>query len=130
MVKVKIIDSEWEHLKQYVGNTYDAFKLEFDDGRVDYQVQIDKCATVIFSQAECEEIEDEPMTELASIAEEGPVVLRDNTEFIKYQKQILFVEDCSIHSDDFDYLVDWCDNHGIKIVIYKCGTNKPEFLGN
>ena len=130
MVKVKIIDTEWDDLKQYVGNTYDAIKLEFDGGPISYHVQVRKDMMAAFNRDDCEEIEDKPMTESASVAEENPEVDKGNTEFKKYQKQILFVEDCSIHSDDFDYLVDWCNNHDIKIVIYKRGTNKPEFLGD
>lgn len=115
MVKVKIINTEWEDLKRYVGNTYDAVKLEFDDGRVDYHVQVKKDMMAMFSQFDVEEIQDEPE---ASVSEH-------KTETVKPTNKILLVEDGSTDTDD---LRQWCTTQNIKLIVYRSGSPKPEFM--
>ena len=40
-------------------------------------------------------------------------------------KKVLLVEDGSVDVDELDA---WCDQNGIKFIVYRQGANKPEFL--
>ena len=115
MVKVKILNTEWNDLKEYIGNTYDAIKLEFDGGRVDYHVQVKKDMMAFFSKDEVEEIEDEPEV----LIEECKI------KTTKPTNKILLVED---GSTDIDDLRQWCVSQNIKLIVYRSGAPKPEFM--
>lgn len=93
MVKVKIIrDDEQHNYEHYLGQIYDAFIDNFEEG---YCVDL-KDKIWFVPKKYCEEIID--------------------------TKRVLLVEDGSV---DIDYIE---DELGIKCIIYRQGSRKPEWL--
>ena len=113
MVKIKILrnanttKAPW--LSPYIESITEAFKrVWFDiDGvsRAEYTFQACDGCLVCVNGEDCEEIE-EP-------EKEAPT------------SQILMVEDGSVDVDD---LAEWCADNSIKLIVYRQGANKPEFL--
>ena len=101
MVKVKIIkDNTNNDIGKYIGNVYEAF---IDNNSFEKGYCVNFLDKVWFVPKECcEEV--------------------DKNEKTNCDK-ILLVEDGSV---DVDYIV---EELGIKCIIYRQGSNKPEFLG-
>lgn len=106
MVIIKIHGVNIPEEEKYIGGIYEAFKMEREDGRIEYCTKVDKDRLIPIWPGDCEIIEEVPMT-------------MDKTN------KVLLVEDGSVDIDDLD---EWCSNHSIKLVVYRNGANKPEFL--
>lgn len=110
MVKVKIIkNNPSNEFGEYINNVYEAFiDNHFGEGYcVDF---LDK---IIYVPKEyCKEVPDNNQTTNIATPNE-----KTNCD------KILLVEDGSV---DVDYIV---EELGIKCIVYRQGSNKPEFLG-
>ena len=114
MVKIKVTRVEWSDEEKYIGNVYEAFEMKHPDGHIDYAAHVDQNLIVCFSPKNCEVIEEK--TQAVEVNEHKPFAPTS---------QILMVEDGSVDVDDLE---EWCDNNDIKLIIYRQGANKPEFL--
>lgn len=103
MVKVKIIKSQNQYDERYVGGVYEALKMLDFDNSYYYIVKVSDELAIQTSHDYVEEIE----------------------EITKPTNRILMVEDGSV---DVDELAEWCEEQGIKLIVYRQGSNKPEFL--
>lgn len=116
MVKVKIIENphvDGEDSDKYVGNIYEAFI----DNRFEEGYCVNLLDNIWFIQKKyCEEI-----NECIEQNEEYRCISTPK-EKVNYDK-ILLVEDGSV---DVDYIE---DELGIKCIIYRQGSNKPQWLG-
>ena len=109
MVKVKIIkDNPDNDFGKYIGNVYEAFiDNRFGEGYcVDF---LDKIWFV--SKEYCEEVPNNNQTKNIATPNE-----KTNCD------KILLVEDGSVDVDDI------AENLGIKCIVYRQGSNKPEWL--
>lgn len=109
-LKVKVLKATIEQEEQYVGNIYEAFKMAYPY-RTDYAVHVDKGLMFGFDP-DCVEI---VTAELAAVEEQT----------VEPTRKILLVEDGSV---DVDELAEWCADNSIKLIVYRQGANKPEFL--
>lgn len=122
MVRVKIIklpngmkEDEW--IK--IGKVYEAFELRDEKCKDDYYkhffaLNLGICIFHIAPE-NVEVIEDYVNKKVG-----------DNNVIIKSsQQKILLVEDGSVDIDDLE---DWCGRQDIKLIVYRNGANKPEWL--
>ena len=116
MVKIKVIKAAWEAEEELVGNIYEAFEMKHPDGRMDYCTHTHPGSLTCIQPENCEVVEDEVSNTLAT--EEQKHVANSTS-------QILMVEDGSVNENE---LAEWCENNGIKLIVYRHGANKPEFL--
>ena len=113
MVKIKINKVKWPDEEKYIGGIYEAFKLKFSDGHFDYATHVDEDRIIGVKPENCEVISDETKAS----------VVGETTQ--SQQNKILLVEDGSV---DIDNLEVWCEDQGIKLIVYRNGANKPEFM--
>lgn len=109
MVKIKVNKVNYpERDEKYIGGIYEAFVMELGDGQIEYCTHVDKDRLIPINPENCEVIE-----------EDVP------TKTVGSSNKILLVEDGSVDTDDLE---EWCDERGIKLVVYRNGGTKPEFL--
>lgn len=113
MVKIKINKVEYPEEEKYIGGVYEAFKIKLPDGRYDYVTYVEEDRLIGVKPENCEIISDETTSS----------VVLETTQ--SQQNKILLVEDGSVDIDDLE---EWCEEQGIKLVVYRNGGNKPEFL--
>lgn len=119
MVKVKILNTD-EGLPDYsVGKTFDALKFTELSGYIRYYIKIDGFGSPYIASISCEEVVEEEPTQ-------GEIDDSTEGETKPNKNKILLVEDGSVDVDDLE---EWCDEQGIKLVVYRQNSNKPEFLG-
>ena len=111
MVKIRITRAKWSDEEQYVGGVYEAFEMRHSDGRIDYCTKVTDEFVLCVLPENCEVLEEAP--EATGKSMNIPT------------GQILMVEDGSVDVDELD---EWCSDNGIKLIIYRQGANKPEFL--
>lgn len=58
------------------------------------------------------------------IVSEG-IALQENGMTTLFQNRVLMVEDGSV---DIDGVEEWCEEQNIKLIVYRQGANKPEWL--
>ena len=109
-LKVKIITAEDYWQEPYVGGIYEAFRMEYYDG-INYCVHVANDMLPGFKPEQVEVIEEEILTTEEQTSEPT--------------RKILLVEDGSVNEDDLE---EWCKQNGIKLIVYRQGANKPEFL--
>ena len=110
MVKIKITKAEYPDETGYVGGIYDAFVMDYGVN-VEFAAHVDKDKILAVRPENCEVLEEAPeSTGKSMIVPTG---------------QILLVEDGSVDTDE---LAEWCADNGIKLIVYRPGANKPEFL--
>lgn len=114
-IKVKINKVEWPEEEQYLGHTCEAFEMIFSDGRHEYATHVDADRIIGIKPENCDVI---------SAVEEGRLAAIEE-QTVEPTKKILLVEDGSVDVDELDA---WCDQNGIKMIVYRQGANKPEFL--
>lgn len=109
-LKVKVLKTNLGCEEWCVGNIYEAFKMVHPD-RTDYAVHVRKD---LILDVDPENVE---------VIENTSVAIQEKT--VPSTNKILLVEDGSVDVDDLE---EWCANNGIKLVVYRQGANKPEFL--
>ena len=114
MVKVKILKVDNESENKYFGGIYEAFKMEYDT-YTDYAVKLDKNILMGFRPEQVEEV----------VEESTQGATEYSTEEKSLVKKILLVEDGSVDVDDLEEQLGY---QGIKVVVYRQNSNKPEFL--
>ena len=119
MVKIKITKAEYPNETGYVGGIYEAFVMDYGCG-IEYAAHVDKDKMMIIRAENCEVVVDE--TEEAAQSNQDIKETKNTTT-----PKILLVEDGSVDTDDLEEWAKDNDNN-IKIVIYRKGANKPEFL--
>ena len=113
MIKVKLLTATSECEEEFVGGVYEAFIMTYDNGETNYYTQVKRDMIYIFAPEQCEVIE-----EVASqVPEEKSTDAMTN--------RVLMVEDGSV---DIDALEEYCEDKGIYVLVYRQGSNKPEFL--
>ena len=167
MFKVKLNKARWNDEEQYEGGTYNAFKLEYNNGCADYVIQVADDRLIYTSDVNCEVIEENIPTLKVKVIrarnefeepcvgktyEAMKLVYPDFTDYVVQEhqgslcgfspdcvevievdeeqkpeptKKVLLVEDGSVNEDD---LGEWCKQNGIKLIVYRQGAAKPEFL--
>ena len=115
MVKIKITEAEYPNEEEYVGGIYEAFKISCGDGLVHYAAYVSDEMILWVLEKNCEVIESEK-TQAVEVNEHQPSAPTP---------QILMVEDGSVDIDDLE---EWCADNSIKLIVYRQGANKPEFL--
>ena len=112
MVRVKILKAGSEYEEKFVGGVYEAFRLESSDGMVTYAVHVETNNLWYFCQEYCEEVS-------------GGGCAASEEKSTDATNRVLMVEDGSV---DIDALEEYCEDKGIYVLVYRQGSNKPEFL--
>ena len=123
MVRVKLIklpdydDYTYnEEEKDRVGKVFEAFEMNWGD-EIRFALYIEKDKILWYVPKEfCEIIEDNITEEVS----DNNIVIKSSS-----QQKILLVEDGSV---DIDSLEEWCNEQNIKLIVYRNGANKPEWL--
>ena len=125
MVKVKIIKlpkcvtEDDKYIK--LGQVYEAFELRDEKSESDFYKHffVLNLGWGIFNIA----LENVEVIE----GDANEKVGDNNNNIVKSysQQKILLVEDGSV---DIDSLEEWCNEQNIKLIVYRSGANKPEFL--
>lgn len=125
MVRVKLLkEKHWKNGNftykedgDFIGKEYDAFVVtRTDDKGV-------KKVTYALDMGDCVYFVDECQVEVLSV--EPTEEVKQNEIIPNKQQKILLVEDGSV---DIDNLEEWCNENDIKLIVYRSGANKPEWL--
>ena len=116
MVKVKILNTDEGLPDHSVGKTFDALKFTDGDGYIRYYIKIDG-GYPYMAFTSCEEVVEEPTQEVTECSTKETTKTNNN--------KILLVEDGSVDVDDLE---EWFGDKGVKVVVYRQGANKPEFI--
>ena len=120
MVRVKLIKHPEENPNPQdplkVGEIYEAFESKW--GREQrYALNVNGEFVYFAPKEDCEIVEEEPTVE---VIVDGQV-----KKVLNGKTRILIVEDGSV---DVDSLEEWCEQNNIKLIVYRNGANKPEWL--
>ena len=99
-----------------VGGVYEAFETKWGKEQR-YALNVNNEFMYFAPKEECEIIEEEPTTEVIA---DGKV-----QNILNGKPRILMVEDGSVDVDDLE---EWCEQNNIKLIVYRNGANKPEWL--
>lgn len=123
MVRVKLLKERYYEGDKVVykeggafcDREYDAFFINETNDRGMKQYALDMGDGIYYV--------DECQVEVLSV--EPTEEVKENEIIPNKQQKILLVEDGSV---DIDNLEEWCNEQNIKLIVYRNGANKPEWL--
>ena len=123
MVRVKLLKEKcWENGVflykedgEFCNKEYDAFFINRKNDRGMKEYALDMGDGIYYV--------DECQVEVLSVEATGEV--KQNEIIPNNQQKIFLVEDGSV---DIDNLEEWCNEQNIKLIVYRNGASKPEFL--